>query len=462
MSRRERGSESRRHRSGFDREPRFMKWVFCFRTKHDLDQKNRRRLQDALPLETPSGPDSAKVESGGVSKETEQKPNEHGEGSKHSSKPTEVPWSRAVDTVSSEAKHDERGNAGQVGRSFGRRSATERRFRDSKDDRGERTENKAATYDSRQRDEKPRGKGDDKSVWGHDGFLKMEAEPPPPVRKRPAFREKKIPVETDNPDKANCYDIIDDYGDDQFETTSPKKLDAYLEKILSKKKRFSGKELLPLIVEALNNELELKFVENNLFTVLGFCLQFIIKGPSTERQLALNALGLLAMTIDNEEDARELYRSSLAVLSETLNSGTETLKILDSLAMITFFCANYSNETEEPMKIIWTFLDADSDNEVARKHSSAVLAAAISALVFSAHNHGDMETQRRTLARECTLNTSINVEVLDFTDILIVCFLHECGGSIIEAISYFTNVLEEGDESVHVAAAEALGPDIRN
>lgn len=38
-------------------------------------------------------------------------------------------------------------------------------------------------------------------------------------------------------------------------------------------------------------------------------------------------IGLLAMTIDNEDDARELYRSSLAVLSETLNSGTETLKV---------------------------------------------------------------------------------------------------------------------------------------
>jgi hypothetical protein len=35
------------------------------------------------------------VESGGVSKETDKKPNEHGEGSKHSSKPTEVPWSRS-------------------------------------------------------------------------------------------------------------------------------------------------------------------------------------------------------------------------------------------------------------------------------------------------------------------------------------------------------------------------------
>jgi len=59
----------------------------------NLDQKNRRRLQDALPLETLSGSDFAKVESGSLSKETDKKPNEHGEGSKHSSKPIEVPWS---------------------------------------------------------------------------------------------------------------------------------------------------------------------------------------------------------------------------------------------------------------------------------------------------------------------------------------------------------------------------------
>jgi hypothetical protein len=52
-------------------------------------------LQDALPLETPSGPYFAKVESGGVSKETDKKPNEHDEGSKNSSKPTEVSWSRS-------------------------------------------------------------------------------------------------------------------------------------------------------------------------------------------------------------------------------------------------------------------------------------------------------------------------------------------------------------------------------
>jgi len=41
------------------------------------------------------------VESGGVSKEIDKKSNEHGEGSKHCSKPTEVPWSQSFFQVCS-------------------------------------------------------------------------------------------------------------------------------------------------------------------------------------------------------------------------------------------------------------------------------------------------------------------------------------------------------------------------
>ncbi|KAJ9159413.1 hypothetical protein P3X46_024921 [Hevea brasiliensis] len=211
MSRRERDardSDSRRHRSGFDREPspkrsrRDGKPVtervpsntnLDVEDHADRDQKHRRRLQDALPLEAPSAPDS-KVESGAVSKESDKKPNGHHEGSKHSD-PTEVPRSRSY------FQHDERGNAAQVGRNFGRRAATERQWRDSKDVGNERAMDKSSSYDSRQRDEKAQAKGGD-NVWRHDGFFKMEAEPAPPVRKRPAFRETKIPVDSENAEKA--------------------------------------------------------------------------------------------------------------------------------------------------------------------------------------------------------------------------------------------------------------------
>lgn len=61
----------------------------------DQDEKQRRRLQDALPLDAPSAPDSSKIESGTVIKESDRKRNGHLEGTKHSSDPTEVPRSRS-------------------------------------------------------------------------------------------------------------------------------------------------------------------------------------------------------------------------------------------------------------------------------------------------------------------------------------------------------------------------------
>ncbi|XWS63006.1 hypothetical protein CRYUN_Cryun06bG0059400 [Craigia yunnanensis] len=221
MSRREgRDSNSRRHRSRFDREPSPKR----SRTRRDgkletegvvsnadvgdradQDEKQRRRLQDALPLEAPSAPDSSKIESGTVNKESDRKNNGRHEGTKHSSDPTQVPRSRSY------YQHDERGNAAQADRSLGRRAATERGWwRDAKDQHNER---ETKTYETRQRDEKPQAKGNGNGDWHHDRFFEMEAGPllqPPPTRKRPAFSEKKIPAAsqiTDNtkkePEKAS-------------------------------------------------------------------------------------------------------------------------------------------------------------------------------------------------------------------------------------------------------------------
>ena len=61
----------------------------------DKDEMQRRRLQDDLPLEVPSAPDSSKIESGAVNKESDRKNNGQHEGTKHSSDPTEVPRSRS-------------------------------------------------------------------------------------------------------------------------------------------------------------------------------------------------------------------------------------------------------------------------------------------------------------------------------------------------------------------------------
>ncbi|XVF44985.1 hypothetical protein PTKIN_Ptkin02bG0169000 [Pterospermum kingtungense] len=208
MSRREgRDSDSRRHRSRFDREPSPKRSrrdgkpeterVVSNTDVGDKDEKQRRRLQDALPLEAPSAPDSSKIEGGNVvtNKESDRKNNGHREGSKHYSDPTDIPRSRSY------FQHDERGNAAQAGRSFGRTAAAERGWwRDAKDQHNER---ETKTYETRPRDEKPQAKGDGNGNWRHDRYFKMEADPqPPPTRKRPAFSEKKIPAATQSTENA--------------------------------------------------------------------------------------------------------------------------------------------------------------------------------------------------------------------------------------------------------------------
>ncbi|KAL5788079.1 hypothetical protein ACOSP7_005028 [Xanthoceras sorbifolium] len=207
MSRREgRDSDSKRHRSRFDREtsPKRSRWDGEPATERvpgrnnsdteghiDQHKTHHRRLQDALPLEAPSAA-ATKAETGSLTKESDKKPNGLHEKTKLSS---QVPRSRSF------FQHDERG-AGQVDRSYDRGEATERDWqRDSRNRKNERAAEKRETYGTRDRDEKSQTKGAENNVWHHDGFFKLEADPPAPARKRRAFREEKITLDSENADK---------------------------------------------------------------------------------------------------------------------------------------------------------------------------------------------------------------------------------------------------------------------
>lgn len=72
-------------------------------------------------------------------------------------------------------------------------------WRDSRDQYGERTEGKKASNETWKRDD--RAKGDEKGSWRHDRFFEGEADAAP-ARKRPAFREKKIQVDSEQADRA--------------------------------------------------------------------------------------------------------------------------------------------------------------------------------------------------------------------------------------------------------------------
>ncbi|GAB4853428.1 hypothetical protein Ancab_017619 [Ancistrocladus abbreviatus] len=202
-----RESDSKRHRSKFDREPspkrsqrdaklateRSPRRVGTEVGGKDEDQKQRRWLQDVLPLEPPPVSHS-KVEAKDMSKESGSKANGHGERTKHSD-PTIVPRSRSY------FQHDERGIAGRDGRSSGRRATSERGWwRDSKDE--QRTTLKTATSDVHENEEKPLAQGADYHVWRHDKFVETEADPPPPAKKRRPFREEKLPLEPESNEKA--------------------------------------------------------------------------------------------------------------------------------------------------------------------------------------------------------------------------------------------------------------------
>ena len=67
---------------------------FDVRDQSDREQKHRRRLQDALPLEALPEADS-KLEVGAGRKEFDKKTNALRDGTKSSSNPTEVPRSRS-------------------------------------------------------------------------------------------------------------------------------------------------------------------------------------------------------------------------------------------------------------------------------------------------------------------------------------------------------------------------------
>ncbi|XP_044508563.1 uncharacterized protein LOC123227577 [Mangifera indica] len=210
MSRREgRETDSRRHRSRYHREPSPKKPRrdgkpatekvpssnnLDVEDHVDQDQTRRHWLRDALPLGTPSAPDS-KVETGSLTKETAQNPSIL-EKNKHSSDPTDIPRYQTY------FQHHERGNAAQVGQSFSRGATSDREWRrDSRIQRDERAADKNEAYDTQLRDEKSQGKGVNSSVWHHDEYFKLETDPPPPAQKRRAFREEKISLNSNIVDK---------------------------------------------------------------------------------------------------------------------------------------------------------------------------------------------------------------------------------------------------------------------
>ncbi|KAG8364194.1 hypothetical protein BUALT_Bualt19G0102900 [Buddleja alternifolia] len=202
-------------------------------------------------------------------------------------------------------------------------------------------------------------------------------------------------------------------------------MDRFLDDLFAKRGS-TREEALSSIINGLSINYRHPFAEKNFATLLYRFLNSFKKGSAKEIVLASRALGLLAITIGCGDNAHELYNESLPLISKALKSKTDSslLSMIDCLAIVTFVGANDSEETESSMQMIWHFIHSNiGENIVVKKHSPVVLSAAISAWSL--------------------LLTTLNGWSLN----------HNYWKG---AISYFLGLLEEDDQSVCVAAGEAL------
>lgn len=195
---------------------------------------------------------------------------------------------------------------------------------------------------------------------------------------------------------------------------------------LSHKRGSVREEALCSIITGSTVKVQVQFAEKNFVTLVYRSLALLKKGSPKEVSLATQAIALFAITLGPGGNTHEIYKDSLPPLSQALESGSELSKIssiLDCLAIVTFVGAKDFEETEKSMQIIWKLIQPVALNGNARKHSPAILAAAISAWSF--------------------ILTTVDGWRLNYK---------YCRG----AISYLSDLIEYDDESVCIAALEAL------
>lgn len=141
-------------------------------------------------------------------------------------------------------------------------------------------------------------------------------------------------------------------------------------------KRGSTREAaLSSIIQIFSFGYQHKFAEQNFTELLYQFLKAFKRSSAKESCLGVEALGLLAINIGCGENGLELYKETAPILSEALNTESNSKKlklILDSLAVITFVGGNELEETERSMQSIWHFM-----------HSRAHLKDAQSAAILS-------------------------------------------------------------------------------
>ncbi|XP_048128706.1 uncharacterized protein LOC115735956 isoform X2 [Rhodamnia argentea] len=151
---------------------------------------------------------------------------------------------------------------------------------------------------------------------------------------------------------------------------------------LFKKKGSVREDALTSIIQTFNQQIEYEFVENSFATLLYRFRNCAKSGTSKEVALACRAIGLLAMTTKCRDKAHELYEESVSLFSMALkpHSKKHYCEMVNSLVVVTYFCADVSVETEKSMQILWDFIHQEGvTNKSEDADAISILVAAISA-----------------------------------------------------------------------------------
>ncbi|KAL5194957.1 hypothetical protein HKD37_20G056916 [Glycine soja] len=185
-----RDSDSKRRHSKFDREPSPKRYRRDGKQERERDRN--RVTSDGGDQRNP--PHHFRREPFDAAPKKSNSNDHHEQQPKHSSQP---PRSRSYH------QHDERGSTGQVGRSNGQREAGGKVFTQSKENN--------ESQSREQRDERSPVKLDD-SLQKRDGFTARKDDPPT-MRKRRAFREKKIPADSADANPASIVEVKPSHTD---------------------------------------------------------------------------------------------------------------------------------------------------------------------------------------------------------------------------------------------------------
>ncbi|KAF8013936.1 hypothetical protein BT93_I1715 [Corymbia citriodora subsp. variegata] len=148
------------------------------------------------------------------------------------------------------------------------------------------------------------------------------------------------------------------------------------------KKGSIREDALTSIIQTFSQQIKHEFVEDNFATLLYRFLNCVKNGSPKEVALAFHAIGLLAMTTKCRDKAHELYEESVSLFSKALKPPIKKYyhEMVNSLVVVTYFCADASVETEKSMQILWDFIHQEGGTNISEDADAiSILVAAISA-----------------------------------------------------------------------------------